>query len=124
MPDPVFFIIQRKPGGGDFPALCFEIPPALLRKIPKGAAERPELVYALRLDLLTSADRDAWGWTLADMHRTYCEKRDAGTLPASNLNPPRQDNGGARRLLGEHWQPPAKTWDDSRPPDSWPGASS
>lgn len=118
---PEFFIVQTKPGGGEFPAICYDyIPPTLQRKIPKGADERAPLVYALRLDLLTPIERNAWGWTLTEMYATYVARRDAGTLPASNINPPAKNDGGARRALGDRWEPPAKTWDDSLPPDEYP----
>ena len=68
-------------------------------------------VYTLRLDKLPDGERWA-AMPLVELYAQYVKLRDAGKLPPENLADPRPKSEPAKRLLGEYWEPPARTWED------------
>ena len=112
--EPVFFVVERT-ADGEIPSLCYDVLPSrMTRRIPQGSAEQSPMIYVLRLDRLPDAER--WqAMSLADLYSRYCELRDAGKLPPSNLHVSMAKSDPARRLLGDYWEPPVPTWDTTAP---------
>lgn len=124
MTEPIIFVVERGAGGSETPAVYIDrLPVRLTRKItrlPDGTPAEPNpIIYALRLDKLPDAER--WlGLPLDRLYRAYLALRDQGKLPPPNLtDPPRPAASRGNRLLGEQWEPPARTWAD-RPADVLP----
>ncbi len=107
MPEPVFFVVEKR-NGGEGPAIYHDV-------------FRPSrsTVYALRLDKLPDCEK--WlACPLDKLYRTYCALRDANRLPPSNLaEPARRSAEPAKRLVGEWWEPPPRPWLDT-PPEPYP----
>ncbi len=114
MSEPVFFVVQRAPGGGEFPALFYgHLPATLTRKIPRGSSELPPLVAAWRLDKFADAER--WlAMSPSELYAVYCRLRDAGKLPPPNLaDPPRVTAPSERKAhFGDWWTWPVRPWAD------------
>lgn len=109
MAEPIFFVVERR-AGGEFPAVIRDqLPERLTRK-----SEPKLLVYAVRLDKLPDGDRLA-ELSTAMLYRFYQRHKAAGTLPQNLTEPPIKAARG--HILGDWWTPPAKTWDDTQPPD-------
>ncbi len=110
MDEAVYFVVEGSPAG-ETPAVYRDMLPADLKP--------PRLIYALRLDKMADADR--WiARTTAELYAQFCWLREHGKLPSSNLAEPATKDAAKRgRLLGEWWEPPARTWQD-RPADPWP----
>lgn len=122
---PVIFAVERR-AGGETASVYFEdrLPERLTRKIPRTPdgqlAEPGPLVYAVRLDKLPNGSAFI-SMPLCCLYSEFCRLRALGKLPPSNLTEPPLKGAEGRKgaILGEWWEPPARTWED-RPADPYP----
>lgn len=129
MTEPVYFVVERTPRG-ESPAIYHDVlPDRLTRKIPRDdkglPCEPAKIIYAVRLDTLRGAHRwlpEFLKKPLKEIYAEYCRRRDGeGELPASNLAGPPKKAEPRNRLVGDYWEPPARTWPD-RPADPYGAA--
>jgi len=115
MTEPVFFVVERCPGGETAAIYHERLPERLTRKTAT------PLVYALRLDRLAGGEH--WAkLTMVALYAHYCWLRDAGKLPPANLADPPRAKGEQGVTRGEYWTPPARAWPE-RPADPFPAPS-
>ena len=113
--EPLFFVIISWQGR-EYPRLYSG---ALPEWVTGKHAKLDGLIYALRLDTL--ADELRWPGENLEQHvETYRRLQAAGQLPVPNLVAPRKKSEGARRKLGEWWEPPAPSWDPKAPGEPYP----
>ena len=113
--EPVIFVIERGPGGAEYPAVYRDhLPNWLTDKSSVGL-----MVYALRLDRLPDAEK--WiAMSLDELATTYCFLRDRGKLPPPNLADPPRKTDPTRALVG-HRETVGIGWlKERRAPDDYP----
>ncbi len=77
----IYFVVERAPGGRESPALYHdELPPKYTGK----RAHENGFVWGYRLDN-NEIGRHWAKKPLAEIYARYCQARDRGELPASNL---------------------------------------
>jgi hypothetical protein len=112
MPEPVFFVVERR-AGGEFPAIIRDrLPDRLTRK-----SEPKLLVDAVRLDKLACGARLERASTRA-LYRLYQRYKAKGTLPQNLADTPSKTPPRGR-ILGDWWTQPVVPW-DSRAPAALP----
>lgn len=75
--EPIYFVIERGPGGNEYPAIYYDRLPKRLDKVVEPRVS--PLVYCMRLDKLP--DCEMWlKMPLAQLYRRYVVCRDRGIL--------------------------------------------
>lgn len=111
MSEPVFFVIERGTGGGEFPSIIRDLLPYALTR--KGSTS---LVYAMRLDKLPDGEQLA-ARPLQALYEMYLRTKAEGTLIQNLADAPMKAAPSRRALYGEWWTPPVRTWDHTAPPN-------
>lgn len=104
MADPIWFVVERVPGGETAAIYHQVLPERLTRKVaPPGLAP---IIYQLRLDRLPDAGAGCLALSIPELYRRYLFARDHGKLVHNTADPPRAKAEGGR-LLGDRWHPKA-----------------